>query len=52
MERLPEESEEVISEMISEIKKENGKELVYVIVSELGASVYSASELATQEYQI
>ena len=44
------ESEEVISEMITEIKKETGKELVYVIVSEAGASVYSASELATKEY--
>lgn len=44
------ESEEVISEMISEIKKETGRELVYVIVSEAGASVYSASELATKEY--
>ncbi|SCJ90476.1 30S ribosomal protein S1 [uncultured Clostridium sp.] len=44
------ESEEVISEMISEVKKETGKELVYVIVSESGASVYSASELATKEY--
>ena len=44
------ESEEVISEMISEIKKETGKEIAYVIVSEAGASVYSASELATKEY--
>ncbi|WP_294395691.1 Tex family protein [uncultured Clostridium sp.] len=44
------ESEEVIAEMISEIKKESGKELSYVIVSEAGASVYSASELATKEY--
>lgn len=44
------ESEEVISEMISEIKKETGKEVSYVIVSEAGASVYSASELATKEY--
>ena len=44
------ESEEVISEMISEIKKETGKELAYVIVSEAGASVYSASELAAKEY--
>lgn len=44
------ESEEVISEMISEIKKETGKEVAYVIVSEAGASVYSASELATKEY--
>lgn len=44
------ESEEVISEMITEIKNETGKELAYVIVSEAGASVYSASELATKEY--
>ncbi|GAA0078892.1 Tex family protein [Clostridium sp. CTA-5] len=44
------ESEEVIAEMISEIKKETGRELAYVIVSEAGASVYSASELATKEY--
>lgn len=44
------ESEEVIAEMISEIKKERGKEVAYVIVSEAGASVYSASELATKEY--
>ena len=44
------ESEEVIAEMISEIKKETGKEISYVIVSEAGASVYSASELGTKEY--
>lgn len=44
------ESEEVISEMISEIKSEIGKEVAYVIVSEAGASVYSASELASKEY--
>lgn len=44
------ESEEVISEMISEIKEETGKEVAYVIVSEAGASVYSASELGTKEY--
>ncbi|MCI6188361.1 MAG: RNA-binding transcriptional accessory protein [Clostridium sp.] len=44
------ESEEVIAEMISEIKKETGKEVSYVIVSEAGASVYSASELGTKEY--
>ncbi len=36
--------------MLSEIKNETGKELAYVIVSEAGASVYSASELATKEY--
>ena len=44
------ESEEVISEAISELKSENGREIAYVIVSEAGASVYSASELATKEY--
>lgn len=44
------ESEEVIAEMLSEIKAESGKELYYVIVSEAGASVYSASELANKEY--
>ncbi|OOM11976.1 Tex family protein [Clostridium saccharobutylicum] len=44
------ESEEVIAEMITEIKNETDKELAYVIVSEAGASVYSASELATKEY--
>lgn len=44
------ESEEMISEMLSEMKNENGRELAYVIVSEAGASVYSASELATKEY--
>lgn len=44
------ESEEVITKMLKEIKDETGKELFYVIVSEAGASVYSASELANKEY--
>ena len=44
------ESEEVIAKMISEIKAEEGRELFYVIVSEAGASVYSASKLANDEY--
>ena len=44
------ESEQVIAEILSEIKSESGKEVAYVIVSEAGASVYSASELATKEY--
>ncbi|EGT3615293.1 RNA-binding transcriptional accessory protein [Clostridium perfringens] len=44
------ESEEVIARMLKEIKDETGKELFYVIVSEAGASVYSASELANKEY--
>lgn len=44
------ESEEVIGRVIKEIKEETGKEIYYVIVSEAGASVYSASELASKEY--
>lgn len=44
------ESEEVLAKMITEIKNETGKELFYVIVSEAGASVYSASKLANDEY--
>ncbi|MBS6005418.1 MAG: RNA-binding transcriptional accessory protein [Clostridium baratii] len=44
------ESEEVISEVVKEVKNETGREVSYVIVSEAGASVYSASKLATKEY--
>ncbi|MBU5486092.1 RNA-binding transcriptional accessory protein [Clostridium sp. MSJ-11] len=44
------ESEEVVERLIREVKEENGKDLFYVIVSEAGASVYSASELAVKEY--
>ncbi len=44
------ESEEVIEKLIGEVKKETGKDIYYVIVSEAGASVYSASELANKEY--
>jgi protein Tex len=44
------ESEEILGEVIGQIKKETGKDIYYVIVSEAGASVYSASELATKEY--
>jgi uncharacterized protein len=40
------ESETFVSNMISEIDKE----VYYAIVSEAGASVYSASKLATEEY--
>ena len=36
--------------MISELRKEEDREIAYVIVSEAGASVYSASELGTKEY--
>lgn len=44
------ESEEFISGLISEVEKETGKKLHYVIVSEAGASVYSASELGAKEF--
>jgi uncharacterized protein len=40
------ESEQFVSNMIKEIDKE----IYYAIVSEAGASVYSASKLATEEY--
>ena len=40
------ESEQFVSEMI----KKSDREVVYAIVSEAGASVYSASKLATEEY--
>lgn len=40
------ESESFVAEMINELKQE----VYYAIVSEAGASVYSASKLATQEY--
>ncbi|SHH81318.1 uncharacterized protein SAMN02745196_01487 [Clostridium collagenovorans DSM 3089] len=44
------ESEEVLAEVIKRVKEKGGRELYYVIVSEAGASVYSASELASKEY--
>lgn len=44
------ESEIVISELIKEIESEKGKKIYYVIVSEAGASVYSASELGAKEF--
>jgi uncharacterized protein len=44
------ESEEVLARLIKEVKEERGKELFFVVVSEAGASVYSASELASKEY--
>ena len=40
----------LVARLIKEVKEEKGMELYYVIVSEAGASVYSASELATKEY--
>jgi uncharacterized protein len=44
------ESEEIIARLIKEVKVEKGVDLSYVIVSEAGASVYSASKLASKEY--
>ncbi|MGN1300906.1 MAG: Tex-like N-terminal domain-containing protein, partial [Clostridia bacterium] len=44
------ESEQFVADLIREIKEKYNRELVYVIVSEAGASVYSASKLATEEY--
>ncbi len=44
------ESEVFVADVIKEVKEKYGKELHYTIVSEAGASVYSASKLATEEY--
>ncbi|URZ07922.1 Tex family protein [Clostridium felsineum] len=44
------ESEEVVTRLLKEVKQEKGMDVYYVIVSEAGASVYSASELAAKEY--
>ena len=44
------ESEEILVEVIKNVKEKSGKDIYYVVVSEAGASVYSASELATKEY--
>lgn len=41
------ESEKIISEILNEIPESNTK---YVVVSEAGASVYSASKLASEEF--
>ncbi|MFQ8602617.1 MAG: Tex family protein [Anaerovoracaceae bacterium] len=40
------ETEEVVADFI----RKNGMDIVYTIVNEAGASVYSASKLATEEY--
>lgn len=44
------ESELFIAELIKEIKAETGRSVGYVIVNEAGASVYSASVLASEEF--
>lgn len=40
------ETEEVVADFI----KKSGRDIIYTIVNEAGASVYSASKLATEEY--
>ena len=46
------ESEQVIAELIHELARENPKAapVQYIVVNEAGASVYSASKLATEEF--
>lgn len=44
------ESEQFVSVTIKELKEKDNIDVSFVIVSEAGASVYSASELATKEY--
>ena len=44
------ESEMFVAEVIKKAKEELNKDVHYAIVSEAGASVYSASKLATEEY--
>ena len=44
------ESEMFVADVIKEVKEKYNKEVHYAIVSEAGASVYSASKLATEEY--
>ena len=44
------ESEIFVAELIKEIQKETGREVAYIVVSEAGASVYSASPLGAEEF--
>ena len=45
------ESEQVVAELLSELREEEpGRKVAYVITNEAGASVYSASKLATEEF--
>ena len=44
------ESEQFVSSVIAKVKQDYNITVNYVIVSEAGASVYSASKLATEEY--
>jgi uncharacterized protein len=44
------ETETLVVDVIGEIKKSEDKEVVYIIVNEAGASVYSASKVAKEEF--
>ncbi len=44
------ESEIFVAELIKEIKAETGRDVSYIVVSEAGASVYSASPLGAEEF--
>ena len=44
------ESEIFVAELIKEIKEETGRDVAYMVVSEAGASVYSASPLGAEEF--
>ena len=44
------ESEIFVAELIKEVKEETGREVAYIVVSEAGASVYSASRLGAEEF--
>ena len=44
------ESEIFVAELIKEIREETGQDVAYIVVSEAGASVYSASALGAEEF--
>lgn len=44
------ESEIFVADLIKELKEETGREVSYIVVSEAGASVYSASPLGAEEF--
>ena len=44
------ETEQLVAGLIRELEQESGQQIGYVLVNEAGASVYSASEVARQEF--
>ena len=44
------ETEQLVAGLIRELEQETGQQIGYVLVNEAGASVYSASEVARQEF--